>query len=88
MVCDFSEIQQVIKKWIDETLDHTLILNQNDPLVPVLREKKERFLAIDTNPTAEEIARLIYERAVSEKLPVSQVTLWETETSFATYHGS
>ena len=38
--------------------------------------------------TAEAIARLIYEYAVSQKFPVTKVTLWETSSSFATYRGS
>jgi len=37
------------------------------------------------NPTAENIAKLIYDHAAANNLPVAEVTLWETETSFATY---
>lgn len=88
MVADFSDIQHVIKGWIDRTLDHTLILNRSDPLVPILKERNERFYALDFNPTAEEIARLIYQYACSEGFPVKRVTLWETNTSFATYAGT
>ena len=88
MVVDFSDIGRVIKAWIDETLDHTMILNESDPLIPSLKEKKERFYTMKLNPTAESIAQLIYEYAVSKKFPVSKVTLWETETSFATYRGT
>ena len=40
---------------------------------------------LETNPTAENIARLIYDTAKAKKLPVSSVTLWETPNSFATY---
>lgn len=87
MVVDFSEIKHVIKTWIDETLDHTMLLRKDDPLIPVLREHKERFYAMETNPTAESIARLIYDYAVSRGFPVTRVTLWETESSFATYRG-
>ena len=88
MVFDFSDIQRVIKSWIDKTLDHTMLLNKSDLLVPIFHEKKERFYTMDTNPTAEAIARLIYDYTVSQGFPVSRVTLWETETSFATYCGS
>ena len=88
MVVDFAEIQCVIKSWIDRTLDHTLILHKSDPLVPILREKNERFYTLDSNPTAEAIARFIYDYAVAEGFPVKRVTLWETHTSFATYSGT
>jgi len=42
---------------------------------------------VDTNPTAENIAKLIYDHARSEGFPVTEVTLWETESCFATYTG-
>ena len=87
MVVDFSEIKRVIKGWLDDTLDHTMLLHKDDPLIPVLRERKERFYVMDSNPTAESIARLIYDYAVSRGFPVTRVTLWETESSFATYSG-
>src|SRR3989338_5269936 len=88
MVVDFSEIRDVIKSWIDETLDHTMLLRKDDPLIPILREKKERFYTMDANPTAEAIAKLIYDYVHSQKFPVTRVTLWETESSFATYRGT
>jgi 6-pyruvoyltetrahydropterin/6-carboxytetrahydropterin synthase len=40
---------------------------------------------MEDNPTAENIARLIYQQARAQGLPVCEVRLWETPTSFATY---
>lgn len=85
MVVDFSEIKRVIGRWIDETLDHKMILHRDDPALPELRRLGEPVVVLDVNPTAENIAKLIFERAVSHELPVTEVTLWETESSFATY---
>ena len=85
MVFDFSDISRVIKTWIDETLDHTMILREDDSVIPLLTQKKERFFTMKDNPTAEAIAKLIYDYAVSQGFPVHTVTLWETESSFATY---
>jgi len=87
MVVDFSEIRNVIKEWIDKMLDHTMLLKKEDTLIPVLKEKGERFYVMNENPTAESIARLIFDYARSQGLPVTRVTLWETESSFATYRG-
>jgi len=39
------------------------------------------------NPTAENIARLIYQAAMRSGLPVVEITFWETENSYATYRG-
>ena len=88
MVVDFAEIRRVIKDWIDQTLDHTMLVRNDDPLIPTLKAQNERFYAMAENPTAESISKLIYEHARSEGFPVSRVTLWETESSFATYRGT
>ena len=88
MVVDFSEIRGAIKNWIDRTLDHTMLFRKDDPLIPILKQKKERFYLMRENPTAEAIAKLIFDYARSKNLPVTRVTLWETESSFATYRGS
>src|SRR5262245_39651421 len=88
MVVDFSEIKRVVGKWIDETLDHRMLLNEADPIIPELERQGEPFITINANPTAENIARLIFERIASQGLPVVEVTLWETEASFATYRAT
>ena len=85
MVIDFSDIRDTVKTWIDDNLDHRLILNRDDPLIPVLNEMHEPHYVIDRNPTAENIAAHIFEMVASEKMPISEVRLWETPNSYATY---
>ncbi|HXD85928.1 MAG TPA: 6-carboxytetrahydropterin synthase [Urbifossiella sp.] len=85
MVVDFSEIKRVLGKWIDDALDHRMLLHRDDPILPDLRQRGELFVELDVNPTAENIAKMIFDYAVSHGLPVIEVTLWETENSFATY---
>jgi 6-pyruvoyltetrahydropterin/6-carboxytetrahydropterin synthase len=85
MLVDFGEIKQKVQRWIDENLDHTMLLCREDPMLPVLQERGERVFVMDTNPTAENIARLIFERADATGLPVVEVILWETEKCFAAY---
>jgi 6-pyruvoyltetrahydropterin/6-carboxytetrahydropterin synthase len=87
MVIDFTLMKQKIGAWIDENIDHTMLLHQDDPVIPVLRALGERYRVLDVNPTAENIAKLIYDHALAEGFPVAEVTLWETENSFATYRG-
>jgi 6-pyruvoyltetrahydropterin/6-carboxytetrahydropterin synthase len=87
MLVDFGEIKQKLQRWIDETLDHTMILCRRDPLLPLLQERGERVYVMDDNPTAENIARLIYDRAVASGLPVVEVRLWETAHCHASYLG-
>jgi 6-pyruvoyltetrahydropterin/6-carboxytetrahydropterin synthase len=87
MVVDFSDIKHIVKAWIDETLDHRMLLNKADPLVPFLQQRGELHFLMDENPTAENIAKLIFQHARSKGLPVVEVRLWETPTSYATYRG-
>jgi 6-pyruvoyltetrahydropterin/6-carboxytetrahydropterin synthase len=85
MVCDFSDIKRVVKGWIDRDLDHRMLLRKDDPLVKALQQLGEPVYICDSNPTAEHIAKIIYQHAASEGLPVVRVKLWETPTSFAEY---
>ena len=85
MVRDFSDIKRSVKGWIDAELDHKMVLRHDDPLVPALRALGEPVFVVDSNPTAEHLARLIFDHAASLGLPVSRVTLWETPTSCAEY---
>ncbi len=88
MVVDFNEIQRIVKRWIDEQLDHRMLLNRRDPMLPTIQRAAEPCFIMDENPTAEAIARLIFEYAKSQGFPVAEVRLWETEHSFATYRGT
>lgn len=85
MVLDFSEIKQVVSAWIDSNLDHKMLLHRDDPVLPMLQAKGEPLFVMDVNPTAESIARLIFDFATSRGYPVVEVQLWETDTCCATY---
>ena len=85
MVMDFSHIKQVITAWIDEMLDHKMLLHRDDPVLPFLRQQGEPVHVMDVNPTAENIARLIFDFAASQGFPVVEVRLWETDNCYATY---
>lgn len=85
MLVDFTDIKVHVQRWIDETLDHTLLLRRDDPILPALMAQGERVHIMDVNPTAENIARLIYEHARDAGLPVVEVILWETAHCHATY---
>ena len=51
----------------------------------MLRNMGEPVYTLDSNPTAERIAQLIFDVARDQGLPVARVTVWETPTSSATY---
>jgi 6-pyruvoyltetrahydropterin/6-carboxytetrahydropterin synthase len=85
MVRDFTEIKEILQTWIDKTLDHRMLLHKKDPLRGMLQKAGEPVFVLDANPTAENIAKLIYDTAQAKGLAVSSVTLWETPNSYATY---
>lgn len=87
MVCDFSDIKRVVKGWIDRELDHKMVLRRDDPLVKPLLDLGEPVYLLDTNPTVERIAKLIFDVAKAHGFPVVAVRVWETPTSYASYAG-
>lgn len=88
MVLDFSDIKRVVSAWIDENLDHRMILHRDDPMVSVLKEHGEPLYLLDTNPTAENIAKLIFDFTAEHGFPIVEAHLWETPNCFATYRPS
>jgi len=85
MVRDFGEIKQTIQAWIDRELDHKMLLCRQDPALPILRQLGEPVFVMEANPTAEAIAELIFTYTASQGFPVTQVRVWETDRSVATY---
>ncbi|MDE2290930.1 MAG: 6-carboxytetrahydropterin synthase [Elusimicrobia bacterium] len=86
-VMDFGDISAVVKKWVDAELDHKMLLNEADPIVAMMKEHQQPYVVLKGNPTAEAIARHVFDYCRSQKLPVACVTLWETPTSHASYRG-
>ena len=71
---------RILKGWTDEILDCLDHKHLND--LPYFKDK---------NPSAENLARFIYDR-ISDKvklknIDVSRVTVWESEKARATYRG-
>ena len=89
MLVDFSDIKSAVSTWIDENLDHRMLLCRADPVVPILQKMGEPLYLLDENPTAENIAKLIFDqsRRLNLPAPIVEVRLWETPKCFATYTG-
>jgi 6-pyruvoyltetrahydropterin/6-carboxytetrahydropterin synthase len=85
MVADFSDIKRIVKGWIDRELDHKMILRHDDPLVAPLAALGEPVFTLESNPTVERIAKLIFDMSRDMGLDVLAVRVWETPTSYAEY---
>ena len=87
MVVDFGLVNDVVKTWVDDNLDHKMLLSKADPAIPPLQALGEPLFLMDENPTAENIAKLIWRATEDAGFKISEVRLWETPTSRATFRG-
>lgn len=85
MVMDFSLIKEKTKNWLDQYLDHQMLLHKDDPVAEILQKAGEHVRILDVHPTAECLAQMIFEFVQSNDIPVTEVTLWETESCMASY---
>jgi 6-pyruvoyltetrahydropterin/6-carboxytetrahydropterin synthase len=60
---------------------------QGKVYIRTLQSLGEPMYLVDSNPTVERIARLIFDVSRQNGMPVVRVTVWETPTSWATYTG-
>jgi len=85
MVLDFGEIKASLKSWLNDTLDHKTLLNRKDPLAAALKKAGEAPVLIDGEPTAENMALLIFRGARTLGLKPRKVSVRETANSCAEY---
>jgi len=85
MVADFQTLRNRVGTWIESELDHRMILRRDDPVLPALHALGEPVYVVDWNPTAENLARQLFDVTRDAGLPVVGVDLWETPTCKATY---
>lgn len=90
-VIDFGTLKGELGGWIDEHLDHGAILNQDDDAVVTLcREQGWKVFTLPGNPTAENIARLIFDQArelFGDRCDVVNVRVRETPNCWADHSG-
>lgn len=96
MVVDFGVIKERVGKWIDDNLDHNIILHKDDPLLVSDVEDRgvsnifggRRPHVLTCNPTAENLAALIHAKAIEllsgeRGVEVVKVRVYETPTAWA-----
>src|SRR5262245_22334146 len=88
MVMDFTYLKRVVGGWVGEHLDHKTILHREDPLVAVLRQKGEPVFTTEHPPSAACLARLVFDFAVAQSFPVTEVRLYVTDHVCSIYRGT
>lgn len=92
MVMDFAQLKSIVMEFLD-TMDHALMVNGTD-LEMILKMKEDlpelKVLIVPYEPTAENMAKEIYMYVAKKieclfRIKVDYVTIYETDTSKATY---
>lgn len=61
MVFDFGEVKKLIKKLVDDNLDHAYIFKTGDKYGNLFKEDGLKTFEMSNQPTAENIAKFIYD---------------------------
>ncbi|MBN8660777.1 MAG: 6-carboxy-5,6,7,8-tetrahydropterin synthase [bacterium ADurb.Bin425] len=89
-VVDFGQLKSLFAPWIEDNWDHGFIVSRNDleaqqalNMIP-----GQKLFVMDSNPTAENMARYILLELAPRLLKgsgvrLTKVVLWETENCFA-----
>lgn len=95
MVVEFGQLKAAWRQWLDQHLDHSLMLCQDDPMVTAVRtvEPGSRLFLTPQDPTTETLAQLLWQQAnqvletlgYAEWVQVERVRLEETQVNAAEY---
>lgn len=95
---DFGDLKYAMIRCIHEPFDHACVLHKNDPCAEMMRATLaadgggQKIMLLDRNPTAEVFAEMVADglqqylaQHHEGMIDITQVVVWETENSFATW---
>ena len=96
MIIEFGALKRAWRGWIDEHLDHALVLHRDDPMAAAVRGAyaQSRILLLDDSPTTEIMAAMLFRVAtdIVAALPsgaadvrVDRVHVQETRVNAASF---
>ena len=96
MLVEFGQFKRAWRAFLDEQLDHHLVVRQGDPVAQAILavQPEARILALPFDPTTEHLARWVFERSQdilaslcspTRGLRVCKVHLQETRVNAAEY---
>ena len=86
MVLDFKELKAIVQKDVIEILDHKMVLSKNYVAENKINIPSDELLAVDWEPTAENLLLFIRGRlhnAFADDAQLHSLKLWETRDSYA-----
>lgn len=90
MVADFGDIKSALKKICDD-LDHCFIYEKGSlksETIEALEAEEFKLVEVDFRPTAENLARYIFEILSGQDFEMDRVEVYETPGNCAVYEGS
>lgn len=82
-VIDFSDVKDIVKSLIVDSLDHSFLAMGNEPVLATLKETESKVSELGFRTTVENMAVHICYTLREAQLPVYAVKLWETPNSWA-----
>jgi len=88
-VVDFGVLKSIMKEWIDENLDHNVILGKKDKALGdvIAKETRQNIYYLKSNPTAENIALHIKSDIIpllftKDSFDIVKLRLYETPNAY------
>ncbi len=65
ILVEFGAFKAALRRWMDDHLDHHLVLQRDDPMAEAVRSvyPESRLLLLDQSPTTEVMAHYLFEQA-------------------------
>jgi 6-pyruvoyltetrahydropterin/6-carboxytetrahydropterin synthase len=82
LVMDFKDLKATINTVL-EPFDHAMVLMEGDPFEDSIRVERSKHLILSVNPSAENLASLMFNLLMNEGLKVCCVRVRETSDSLA-----
>jgi 6-pyruvoyltetrahydropterin/6-carboxytetrahydropterin synthase len=91
MLMDFSDLKNIVNRYIIEKYDHALVLKSttNPQVIEVLKKQYQKIEITNYQPTSEQLLLSfvsILQKVLPPNVQLFSLRLSETETSFAEWH--
>ena len=87
MLVDFGDLKKVLRSLCEE-LDHCLIIERGslrETTLQALLSENFRITELPFRPTAENLAKLFYEKMKAQGFPVRRISVYESPENCASY---
>ncbi len=89
MIMDFSDLKHLVKDNIVDVFDHALVLQQDSPFVNTVKERQEKLVLFEKQPSCENMLLNFITRLgnlLPEGVELKHMRLSETANSYAEWY--